>query len=182
MLAIHTLCCRVLGKDLAPVFRVYAPPAWILLQALHFQMPTAERFTLYFPQKLQKYLECWLTSIFLICLRREAPYRVPYLPTIPTFFVRLDIAASYLQMQHSISSCLTTSRADDCLLDQSFISCALVEFSGHVSGHKLYTWESCQHCWSRAPPYSVNGGLLSFDFSLGCFLLSFLQDISIDSA
>jgi hypothetical protein len=36
------------------------------------------------PQKLQKYLECWLTSIFLICLRRDAPYRVPYLPTMPT--------------------------------------------------------------------------------------------------
>ena len=80
-----------------PVLRVYAPPAWILLQALHFQMPTAERLTLYLPQKLQKYLECWLTSIFLICFRSEAPYRVPYLPTIPTFFVRLDIAASYLQ-------------------------------------------------------------------------------------
>ncbi len=60
-------------------------------------MPTAERLTLYLPQKLQKYLECWLTSIFLICLRREAPYRVPYLPTIPTFLVRFDIAASYLQ-------------------------------------------------------------------------------------
>ena len=25
------------------------------------------------PQKLQKYLECWLTSIFLICFRRDAP-------------------------------------------------------------------------------------------------------------
>ena len=25
------------------------------------------------PQKLQKYLECWLTSIFLICFLREAP-------------------------------------------------------------------------------------------------------------
>jgi hypothetical protein len=25
------------------------------------------------PQKLQKYLECWLTSIFLICLRSDAP-------------------------------------------------------------------------------------------------------------
>lgn len=84
------------------MLRVYAPPAWILLQALHFQMPTAERFTLYLPQKLQKYLECWLTSIFLICFRSEAPYRVPYLPTIPTFFVRLDIAASYLRARHSI--------------------------------------------------------------------------------
>ena len=27
----------------------------------------------YFPQKLQKYLECWLTSIFLICFLRLDP-------------------------------------------------------------------------------------------------------------
>ncbi len=43
-----------------------------------------------FPQKEHRYLECWLTSVFLICLRRLAPYRVPYLPTIPTFLVRFD--------------------------------------------------------------------------------------------
>ncbi len=43
-----------------------------------------------FPQNGQKYLLCWLTSIFLICFRRLAPYRVPYLPTMPTFFVRFD--------------------------------------------------------------------------------------------
>lgn len=42
------------------------------------------------PQKGQKYLLCWLISIFLTCFRRLAPYRVPYLPTIPTFFVRFD--------------------------------------------------------------------------------------------
>ena len=42
------------------------------------------------PQNGQKYLLCWLTSIFLICLRRLAPYRVPYLPTMPTFLVRFD--------------------------------------------------------------------------------------------
>jgi len=59
---------------------------------LHDQMPTAARFTEYFPQKLQKYLECWDTSIFLTCFRRDAPYRVPYLPTMPTFLVRLDMA------------------------------------------------------------------------------------------
>lgn len=30
-----------------------------------------------FPQNSQKYLECWETSIFLICLRKLAPYLVP---------------------------------------------------------------------------------------------------------
>jgi len=30
-----------------------------------------------FPQNSQKYLECWDTSIFLICLRKLAPYLVP---------------------------------------------------------------------------------------------------------
>ena len=33
--------------------------------------PRPRRRTL--PQKLQKYLECWLTSIFLICFLSEAP-------------------------------------------------------------------------------------------------------------
>ena len=41
-----------------------------------------------FPQNEQLYFECWDTSIFLITLRIEAPYRVPYLPVIPTFLVR----------------------------------------------------------------------------------------------
>ena len=30
-----------------------------------------------FPQNSQKYLLCWLTSIFLICFLKLAPYRVP---------------------------------------------------------------------------------------------------------
>ena len=30
-----------------------------------------------------------LTSIFLMTLRRDDPYRTPYFPVIPTFFVRL---------------------------------------------------------------------------------------------
>jgi hypothetical protein len=30
-----------------------------------------------FPQNSQKYLECWLTSIFLICFLKLAPYLVP---------------------------------------------------------------------------------------------------------
>ena len=45
----------------------------VLLQELHFQMPTTSRFTLSLPQKTQVYLECWETSIFLMILRREAP-------------------------------------------------------------------------------------------------------------
>lgn len=87
-----------------------APPATVRLHRLQFQMPTTCRFIaswkrrgemvqnghrkgylkdLTFPQKVQVYLECCVISIFLTILRREAPYRVPYFPTIPTFFVRL---------------------------------------------------------------------------------------------
>lgn len=40
-----------------------------------------------FPQNVHVYLECWVISIFLTIFRNEAPYRVPYLPVIPTFFV-----------------------------------------------------------------------------------------------
>ena len=35
-------------------------------------------------------------------------------------------------------------------------------------------------CWRRLSPHSVSGGLLSLDFSLGCFLLSFLHIIRRD--
>lgn len=59
---------------------------------MHFHMPTHERFMASFPQKVQVYLECWDTSIFLTVFRRLAPYLVPYFPTIPTFLVRLAIA------------------------------------------------------------------------------------------
>lgn len=41
-----------------------------------------------FPQNVQVYFECWVISIFFTILRNEAPYRVPYLPTTPTFCVR----------------------------------------------------------------------------------------------
>jgi hypothetical protein len=41
------------------------------------------RFMAYFPQKSQKNLECWDTSCFFTTLRSDAPYRVPYLPTMP---------------------------------------------------------------------------------------------------
>ena len=62
----------------------------IFWQLPHFQTPTTERFTLSFPQKTQVNLECWLISIFFTCLRREAPYRTPYLPVIPAFLVRCE--------------------------------------------------------------------------------------------
>jgi hypothetical protein len=44
--------------------------------------------------KLIEYFECWLTSIFLICFLKLAPYLVPYFSTIPTFFVRFVISFS----------------------------------------------------------------------------------------
>lgn len=91
---------------------VQAPPATVFRHARHFQIPTASRFTVScasqgparqsdalwlkmwrfertLPQKVQVYLACCVISIFLICLRNDAPYRVPYLPVTPTFFVRL---------------------------------------------------------------------------------------------
>ena len=52
-------------------------------------MPTTERFTASLPQKTHVYFECWLTSIFFTTLRSEEPYRTPYFPVIPAFFVRL---------------------------------------------------------------------------------------------
>ena len=73
------------------VFSMYAPPAMTFRHEPHFQMPVAWRLTLSFPQKTQLYFECWLTSIFLMFFRMDAPYRMPYLPQIPTFFVRLPI-------------------------------------------------------------------------------------------
>ena len=70
------------------VLRLYAPPAMTLRQDLHDQMPVAVRFTLSFPQKLQRYVECCDTSTLRRSFLRVAPYRVPYFPVIPTFFVR----------------------------------------------------------------------------------------------
>ena len=73
------------------VLSMYAPPAITFRQEPHFQMPVAWRLTLSFPQKTQLYFECCDTSIFLMFFRIDAPYRMPYLPQIPTFFVRLPI-------------------------------------------------------------------------------------------
>jgi len=75
----------------AGVETTQAPPATDFLQDRHSQIPTEVRFTVVFPQKVQVYLACWVISIFLTCLRREAPYLTPYLPVTPTFFVRFVI-------------------------------------------------------------------------------------------
>jgi len=59
------------------------------------------------PQKEQVYLACWLISIFFTIFLREAPYRVPYLPTIPTFLVRLacrDANRSQLWLHRGLDS------------------------------------------------------------------------------
>merc|ERR1719183_301634 len=69
--------------------RVYAPPAIVLWQAPHDQMPTHARLTVSLPQKTHVYLECWLISIFFTTFRSEEPYRTPYLPVMPAFLVRL---------------------------------------------------------------------------------------------
>ena len=69
---------------------MYAPPATVFLHAPHDQMPTTVRLTVSLPQKTHVYLECWLTSIFFTCLRREAPYRTPYFPVMPAFLVRCE--------------------------------------------------------------------------------------------
>jgi len=76
------------------VLSMYAPPAITFRQEPHFQMPVAWRLTLSFPQKTQLYFECCDTSIFLMFFLMEAPYRMPYLPQMPTFFVRLPILAT----------------------------------------------------------------------------------------
>jgi hypothetical protein len=62
-----------LAVALAAVVTVQAPPATVLLQALHFQIPTAERLTASLPQKAQVYRACWEISIFLAIFLNEAP-------------------------------------------------------------------------------------------------------------
>ena len=64
--------------------------------ALHVVVSPRERSGgahLSLPQKVHVYFECCETSIFLMTLRMEAPYRVPYLPVMPTFFVRLPLVS-----------------------------------------------------------------------------------------
>jgi hypothetical protein len=68
----------------------YAPPATVFLHALHVHMPTTPLRTLSLPQNVHVYFACCVISIFLICLRNEAPYRVPYLPTTPTYMLQFE--------------------------------------------------------------------------------------------
>lgn len=74
-----------LGPSRSTLNRAYAPKHknyYLIPNRRHGRTHTL-------PQKTQVYLECCDTSIFLMILRSEAPYRVPYFPQIPTFFVRL---------------------------------------------------------------------------------------------
>jgi hypothetical protein len=57
----------------AVVDTVQAPPAITFLHPRHSQIPVALRLTASLPQNVHVYLACWVTSIFLICLRRDAP-------------------------------------------------------------------------------------------------------------
>merc|ERR1739845_31273 len=67
------------------------PPEILIPDFLHSQIPTECRFKVSLPVYGLVYRLCWLTSIRLMSFLRDAPYRVPYLPTIPTFLVRLAI-------------------------------------------------------------------------------------------
>ncbi len=59
----------------------------VFLHLKHFQIPVDTLLTEVLPQNVQLYLECWVTSIFLMTFLKVAPYLVPYLPQIPAFFV-----------------------------------------------------------------------------------------------
>lgn len=61
-------------KSLRTYETVQAPPAMVLWHERHSQIPTALRLTVFLPQKVQMYRECWVISIFFTCLRKEAPY------------------------------------------------------------------------------------------------------------
>merc|ERR1719359_2341984 len=80
------------------------PPAMTFLQALHFQIPPATRLTLVFPQKLHRYRACCRISMRFVTFRSEAPYRVPYFPVMPTFFVRFAISLKPTQCPPAASS------------------------------------------------------------------------------
>lgn len=56
-----------------PSLLLFAVYRRTLLQDLQSQMPVEWRLTLTLPQKVQVYRACWEISIFLTCLRREAP-------------------------------------------------------------------------------------------------------------
>lgn len=79
----------------AAVETVYAPPATVLWQALHVQIPVASLWVVLLPQKEQSYLACCWTSNFLVCLLKDEPYLTPNLPVIPTFLVLLVLVVSF---------------------------------------------------------------------------------------
>lgn len=65
-------------------------------------------------------MECWLTSIFLICFLKLEPYLVPYFPTIPTFFVRL--ACNTAPVQQNLPAA-TAGRTQDLVTTQGYFEC-----------------------------------------------------------
>jgi len=69
------------------VLNTYAPPAIVFLHPLQFHIPTAVLFTASLPQNVHVYVACCDISIFFTCFRSDIPYRVPYFPVTPTFFV-----------------------------------------------------------------------------------------------
>merc|ERR1740121_3176129 len=80
-----------------PVESCQQPPATVLPQVfdLHCQMPPANRLMLSLPQKEHRYrARCEISYFFTIFLK-DAPYRVPYLPVMPTFLVCLAIASGW---------------------------------------------------------------------------------------
>ena len=63
------------------------------------------------PEKGERYLARLFSSIFFAILRRDAPNRVPYFPTIPTFFVLFDIFINNNNPPQIISSVPPTYQA-----------------------------------------------------------------------
>lgn len=87
------------AADDAVVVTIHAPPANFFLQALHFHIPTASRFTVFFPHNPQAYFACCDISNFMMFFLRDAPYLTPYFPVIPTFFV-----CRYIMIERQITN------------------------------------------------------------------------------
>ena len=114
---------------------------------MHFQIPTACLFTETFPQNGQLYchyeasqtrvihstaswrrtFECCAISIFFTTLRILAPYRVPYLPTIPAFFVRFPYTARSARTKSRIkrirSSTFAICLSEQCPFNLPWLAC-----------------------------------------------------------
>lgn len=67
------------------------PPETCFLHPRQVQMPAACLLTASLPQKEQVYVACAEISNLLATFLREAPYRVPYLPVIPTYKGKLYV-------------------------------------------------------------------------------------------